>query len=795
MAAIRQIEDRMVLRNFFTAGDGTIVDTSTRKIQALDDAGATTTEPTFVVSYADTNGSTLTLATNVGSLNGTTPVDLIGAPASGSQRAVSEISIYNADSVQHTVTIRLLDSATPYIIGKFVVPPSYTLFYDPDLGWRVGATTGPGTVTSVGLTVPGVLFTSPVSGSPVTGAGTFALALKTQTKNTFLSGPSSGADATPTFRAIVAADVPDLSATYQPLDGDLTALANNATNGLWARTGAGTGAALTLAASSPLSMANGDGVAGAPTVSFANQTANTVLAGPTSGGAAGPAFRALVAADLPGSFNGFANPTGTVGLAAANGVLATAMRSDAAPPLDQGIIPTWTGIHTFSSAVHISDGSVSAPGLQLGTNTTGFYNTTSTTDQLGVAVNGVGVARFSLNTPTNNRARIALGGDFDPGSSAIGIRSDATGAGSLTITAESSGTMSLLLSRASSDNTGPQYNSNKARGAIGALTAIVQNDRIGNYQFLGYEGAAYREVGILTVSCIAATPSSSSMTGQMTISLTNSGITRTEVMRLEVATGLSMFGANPIIDANRQYVASIATAAIQPTLADATTNVTSDVAMWNHSTSGTAAANFGSQQSWTWENASGNQILGGRFGFRWVTATNAAEDSEAFITTIQGGALQEKIIRFTPRGYVVSPGNTRVTADFTKTTDTTLANVTGLTANVAAGKTYHFRAWLPYAADVTGGHKYAIAGTATATDIRYHIKTVDDASNLNVITSTQTALAGSAGQAGSTAGETIIEGTITVNAAGTLTVQFAQNASSGSSSVKRGATFIVTEID
>jgi hypothetical protein len=44
----------------------------------------------------------------------------------------------------------------------------------------------------------------------------------------------------------------------------------------------------------------------------------------------------------------FANPTGTVGLAAVNGVATTAMRSDAAPPLSQAIAPTWTAQHIFS---------------------------------------------------------------------------------------------------------------------------------------------------------------------------------------------------------------------------------------------------------------------------------------------------------------------------------------------------------------------------------------------------------------------------------------------------------------
>lgn len=43
-----------------------------------------------------------------------------------------------------------------------------------------------------------------------------------------------------------------------------------------------------------------------------------------------------------------ANPTASVGLAAVNGVATTFMRSDAAPALSVAIVPTWTGIHTFT---------------------------------------------------------------------------------------------------------------------------------------------------------------------------------------------------------------------------------------------------------------------------------------------------------------------------------------------------------------------------------------------------------------------------------------------------------------
>lgn len=43
-----------------------------------------------------------------------------------------------------------------------------------------------------------------------------------------------------------------------------------------------------------------------------------------------------------------ANPSASVGLAAVNGVAATFMTSDSAPPLSQAIVPTWTGLHSWS---------------------------------------------------------------------------------------------------------------------------------------------------------------------------------------------------------------------------------------------------------------------------------------------------------------------------------------------------------------------------------------------------------------------------------------------------------------
>lgn len=67
---------------------------------------------------------------------------------------------------------------------------------------------GAGTVTSVGLSLPGSIFN--LSGTPVTTAGTLTGTFKTQTANTIFAGPASGANSVPTFRSLVVADIPVL---------------------------------------------------------------------------------------------------------------------------------------------------------------------------------------------------------------------------------------------------------------------------------------------------------------------------------------------------------------------------------------------------------------------------------------------------------------------------------------------------------------------------------------------------------------------------------------------------------
>jgi hypothetical protein len=137
-------------------------------------------------------------------------------------------------------------------------------------------------------------------------------------------------------------------------------------------------------------------------------------------------------------------------------------------------------------------------------------------------------------------------------------------------------------------------------------------------------------------------------------------------------------------------------------------------------------------------------------------------------------------------------GMARTTSQFDKT-NTTLADITDLSITLASGKTYKFTANLFVTADATGGLKVAMSGTATITSARYDIVAVNKGTSAIVISSEKTALDSSSGHAGATTATVTVEGVITVNAGGTLTVQFAQNAANGTSSVLVGSSLLAHE--
>jgi|GEM_PF-1118887 len=78
-------------------------------------------------------------------------------------------------------------------------------------GWVISQinSSGGGTISSIGFTAPSIFS---VANAPLTADGTIAMTLATQAANQVFAGPSSGADAAPTFRTLDPLDIPNLDA-------------------------------------------------------------------------------------------------------------------------------------------------------------------------------------------------------------------------------------------------------------------------------------------------------------------------------------------------------------------------------------------------------------------------------------------------------------------------------------------------------------------------------------------------------------------------------------------------------
>jgi hypothetical protein len=207
---------------------------------------------------------------------------------------------------------------------------------------------GAGTVTSVALTMPAEFS---VAGSPITGAGTLAVSKATQPANDVYAGPTTGAPAAPTFRALVSADLP-VATTGQlgAVEPDGTTI--TITGGVISAVAGGSVTSVALTMPAEFSVA-GSPITGAGTlaVSKATQPANDVYAGPTTGAAAAPTFRALVSADLPiatTSQLGAVQPDGTT-ITVAAGVISAAGGSGAFTRIGQVVVSSPQATISFSS--------------------------------------------------------------------------------------------------------------------------------------------------------------------------------------------------------------------------------------------------------------------------------------------------------------------------------------------------------------------------------------------------------------------------------------------------------------
>jgi hypothetical protein len=321
----------------------------------------------------------------------------------------------------------------------------------------IAATGSGGTITSVGATAP--VASSGGTAPTISLNANYGDTLNpyaSKTANFVLAAPNGSAGA-PTFRAVVAADIPTLNQNTTGTAGNVTgtvAVANGGTGGTTqsaARTnlgattvganvftlanpsaitfprfnadntvsaldagtfrtaigaGTGSGTVTSVGATSPVASSGGT----APTISlsanygdtqnpYASKTANNFLAAP-NGSAGAPTFRAIVAADIP-TLN--QNTTGTAGnvtgtVAVANGGSGTTTA--------QGAMNTFAGGVTSGSYLRGNGTNVVLSAIQAGDVPTLNQNTTGTAANV---TGTVAVANGGTGGTTQATARSGIG--------------------------------------------------------------------------------------------------------------------------------------------------------------------------------------------------------------------------------------------------------------------------------------------------------------------------------------------------------------------------------------------------
>lgn len=180
-----------------------------------------------------------------------------------------------------------------------------------------------GTVTSVNVTAPSFLS---VSGAPITGAGTIAISLANQSANQIFAGPGSGGAAAPTFRSLVAADIPNLDANKITAGTMATArLGSGTTSSATALYGDQTyknpltvGAAIASGTNDRLFYQSGGNLAQSASLRFDGTTLN--VGNDTTGVSAGVLVKSgasypLLLRNAGGSFLGYLNSAGDMEIA------------------------------------------------------------------------------------------------------------------------------------------------------------------------------------------------------------------------------------------------------------------------------------------------------------------------------------------------------------------------------------------------------------------------------------------------------------------------------------------------
>lgn len=264
-----------------------------------------------------------------------------------------------------------------------------------------------------------------------------------------------------------------------------------------------------------------------PTFSLTSQTANTVLAGPTSGGSATPTFRALVIADLPSSIPDSKLATiSTAGKVANSATTATSSNTPSTIVLRDGSGNFAAGTITADlNGNATTSTSTTTIGITDDTSTNATMFPTWVTASTGNLPNKVSSTKLTFN-PSIPSVGIGVAPATD-----VLLNMDAS---------TTSATQRIVFSGHGVNNQGIRFKD--SRGTVGSPTATQTDDILGFISGMPYGTTGYTAASTIAFNMLAeanVSDTSGASYFQWMTSPTNS-VTAVEVMRLNSTGNLAI---------------------------------------------------------------------------------------------------------------------------------------------------------------------------------------------------------------------------------------------------------------
>jgi hypothetical protein len=114
----------------------------TDKLQVVLASSVTTNQLQCFASWRDRTSTTFIAGRTIINTNNITDVDLVGSPISATQRVVDFFTIFNRDTVNATVTIKLDANGVEYILFKATLATGEILVFQEGVGFYVLANSG-----------------------------------------------------------------------------------------------------------------------------------------------------------------------------------------------------------------------------------------------------------------------------------------------------------------------------------------------------------------------------------------------------------------------------------------------------------------------------------------------------------------------------------------------------------------------------------------------------------------------------------------------------------------------------